>query len=45
MTGANQVGLDSVWVPFDRPHEDLPGDPDPAPTHRLDSLTELPAVL
>ena len=45
VTGANHVGLDSVWVPLDRPHEDLPDDPDPAPTHRLDSLTELPAVL
>lgn len=45
VTGANHVGLNSVWVPLDRPHEDLPDDPDPEPTHRLDSLAELPAVL
>jgi putative hydrolase of the HAD superfamily len=45
VAGADRAGLDSVWVPFDRPHEDLPEDPDPAPTYRLDSPVDLPAVL
>jgi len=45
VAGADRAGLTSVWVPFDRPHENLPEDPDPAPTHRLDSPAELPSVL
>lgn len=45
VVGAHRSGLRSVWVPPNRPHEDHPSDPDPAPTHRLDSLDELPGIL
>jgi putative hydrolase of the HAD superfamily len=45
VAGANALGMTSVWTPPDRPHEDVPDDPDPAPDHRLDSLADLPAVL
>lgn len=45
VVGAHRAGLQSVWVPPNRPHESHPTDPDPAPTHRLESLTDLPMVL
>jgi putative hydrolase of the HAD superfamily len=45
VAGANDLGMTSVWVPFERPHEDLPADPDPEPTYLLDSPAELPDVL
>jgi len=45
VAGANDRGMTSVWVPFDRPHEDLPADPHPAPDHRLDSPAGLTRVL
>jgi FMN phosphatase YigB (HAD superfamily) len=45
VVGAHRAGLRSVWTPVDRPHEDLPTDPDPEPTHRVDSPSELPDVL
>lgn len=43
--GAHGAGLQSIWVPTDRPHEEHPDDPDPSPTHHVDSLAELPAIL
>ncbi len=45
VVGAHEAGLQSVWVPPDRPHESHLTDPDPEPTHRLESLTDLPTVL
>jgi HAD superfamily hydrolase (TIGR01509 family) len=45
VVGAHEAGLQSVWVPPNRPHESHPDDPEPAPTHRLDSLEGLPSVL
>lgn len=45
VTGAHEAGLQSIWVPTDRPHEVHPDDPDPSPTHRVDSLADLPAIL
>lgn len=45
VVGAHRVGLQSVWVPPDRPHEDVATDPEPAPSYRLESLEELPNVL
>jgi HAD superfamily hydrolase (TIGR01509 family) len=45
VVGAHRAGLRSVWTPPNRPHEEYPDDPDPAPTHRLDSIRELPDVL
>lgn len=43
--GAHRAGLRSVWVPPDRPHEDPPADPEPAPTYRVSSLEELNDLL
>jgi FMN phosphatase YigB (HAD superfamily) len=45
VVGAHEAGLQSVWVPPDRSHESLPRDPEPIPTHHLDSLADLPTVL
>ena len=45
VVGAERASIASVWVPFERPHETVPAEPDPAPTHRLESLTDLSAVL
>lgn len=45
VVGAHRVGLQSVWVPPDRPHEAVATDPEPAPSYRLESLEELPNVL
>jgi putative hydrolase of the HAD superfamily len=45
VVGAHAAGMQSVWVPTGVPGEDHPEDPDPAPTHRLDSMTGLPSVL
>lgn len=45
VVGAHLAGLQSVWVPLSRPHETYPSAPDPAPTHRLESLAELSTVL
>lgn len=45
VVGAHEMGLQSAWVPPDRPHEDHPDQQEPEPTYRLDSLSELPAVL
>ncbi|WP_123539001.1 HAD family hydrolase [Halosimplex salinum] len=45
VVGAHRAGLQSVWVPPDRSHQEFPDDPDPAPTHRLDSMAALPDVL
>lgn len=45
VVGADKAGFQSVWVPPNRQHETHPSDPDPAPTHRIESLTELPEIL
>ena len=45
VVGAHAAGLQSAWVPYERAHETIPEDPDPAPTHRLDSLAELRTIL
>jgi len=45
VVGAHRTGLQSAWVPLDR-HGEVPAEsPDPAPTHRLDGMGELPSVL
>lgn len=45
VVGAHAAGLASAWVPLDRHGTAHPEDPDPAPTHWLDSPSELPSVL
>lgn len=45
IVGAHRAGLQSVWVPPDRPHGSHPTDPEPEPTHHLQSLSELSTVL
>lgn len=45
VAGAHRAGLQSVWVPPDRPHGSQPTAPEPAPTHRLDSMAELMDIL
>ncbi|MFC7138565.1 HAD family hydrolase [Halosimplex aquaticum] len=44
VVGAHEAGLRSAWVPPDRDHQEVVADPDPAPTHRLDSMAELSRV-
>jgi len=41
VTGAHNAGMQSVWVPLG----DVPTDPEVEPTHRLDSLADLPDVV
>lgn len=43
--GAHDVGFQSVWVPVNRPHEQLPSEPDPAPSYRVESLGELRSII
>lgn len=38
VVAGHRAGVDTVWVPTDRPHEQPPTDPEPAPTHRLDGV-------
>jgi len=45
VVGAQNVGLQTAWVPLVRHGTAHPDDPDPAPTHRLDSMAELATVL
>ncbi|WP_135363913.1 HAD family hydrolase [Halosimplex halophilum] len=45
VVGAHAAGLHSAWVPLVRHDAAPPADPDPAPTHRLDGMAELPDVL
>jgi len=45
VVGAHRAGLRSAWVPLVRHDSAPPADPDPAPTHRLDGMAELPSVL
>lgn len=45
VVGAHRAGLQSAWVPLDRPHEEIPADPVPEPTYRLDSMADVPSVL
>lgn len=43
IVGAHAAGLQSVWVPHEV--DTIPAEPDPEPTHRLDSMAELPDLL
>lgn len=45
VVGAHAAGLQSVWVPYERPHESIPEDPEPAPGYRLDSMADLRSIL
>lgn len=46
VVGAHNAGMRSAWVPRrGHPSVDLPTDPDPAPTHHLDSMAELHTVI
>lgn len=45
IVGAHRAGFHSVWTPVERPHEDIPTDPDPPPSYRINTLGELPRVL
>ena len=45
VVGAHTAGLQSAWVPHLRPHESLPGTPDPTPTFQLDSLADVSTIL
>ena len=45
VVGAHGVGLQTAWVPIEEPHLEVPADPDPAPTHRLDSMAQLREIL
>lgn len=39
------AGLRSVWTPTNRPHEEPPGDPEPALMHRTEATARLPGGL
>jgi putative hydrolase of the HAD superfamily len=41
VVGAHGAGLETVWAPTNRTHEDPPADPEPSPTFRADSLVDL----
>lgn len=43
--GAHNAGLQTVWAPVNRPHEELPSEPDPTPTYQVESLGDLRAIL
>ena len=43
--GAYNMGLQSVWAPIDRPHEELQTDLDPAPTYQVESLDGLYTII
>lgn len=45
IVGAQEAGLNTVWVPPEHNRETRQNDPEPKPTHVLDSLSELPTVL
>lgn len=45
VVGAHNAGLQSVWAPTGRPHEEYPADPDPAPTYRVDTLADLFSII
>ena len=45
VVGAHLTGLQSVWVPMNRPHETYPSAPEPAPTYQLESLAELSTII
>jgi putative hydrolase of the HAD superfamily len=45
VVGAHEVGLQSVWVPPNHSGGTRSSDLDPEPTHRLESMAELPTVL
>lgn len=46
VVGAYNVGMRSVWVPrTEHPTVNRPTEPDPAPIHRLDSMTDLSTVI
>lgn len=46
VVGAHGVGMHSAWVPRQgRSHVDRPSDPNPGPTHRLDSMADLDTML
>ncbi|WP_436926455.1 HAD family hydrolase [Halosimplex amylolyticum] len=45
VVGAHAAGLQSAWVPPDRDHQEVVPDPDPAPTHRLESMATLSSLL
>jgi putative hydrolase of the HAD superfamily len=45
VVGAHGAGLRSVWTPANRPHEEPPGDPEPAPTRRTEATARLPGGL
>ena len=36
VVGAHSAGMQSLWVPMNRPHETYPSSPSPEPTYRLD---------
>lgn len=43
--GAHDAGFQSAWAPVNRPHEELPSEPDPAPTYRVEWLADLRTVV
>lgn len=45
VVGAHDAGLQSAWLPLVRAHETAPSEPDPAPTYRLESPTDLSSIL
>lgn len=45
IVGAHRAGLHSVWTPMNYEHEELPEDPEPAPTYRTDVMHELTTLL
>lgn len=44
VVGAQNVGLQTAWVPLVRHGTAHPDDPEPAPTHRLDSMAEVASL-
>jgi len=45
VVAGHRAGVDTVWVPTDRPHEHPPTDPEPTPSHRLDSVGTVASIV
>jgi putative hydrolase of the HAD superfamily len=45
VVAGHHAGVDTVWVPTNRPHERPPTDPEPTPTHRFDDVGAATSLL
>lgn len=45
VVGAHAAGLQSAWLPLDRPTETIPSAPEPTPTYRFEAPADLRTIL